>query len=86
MTSPNLNYFLIAGALLMLGSIYIGVLPTTEEQVAHVQCIVSTLLQIGRYYSTRMCYYLAHVRKIVRILLNKLSDCPNTNTLLHYCN
>ncbi len=57
MTSPNLNYFIIAGALLMLGSIYIGVLPTTEEQVAHAQCIVSTLLLIGRYYSTAVYYY-----------------------------
>ncbi len=29
---------------------------------------------------------LGHVSKIVRILLSKLSDCPNTDTSLCYCN
>ncbi len=29
---------------------------------------------------------LGHVSKIVSILLSKLSNCPNTDTLLCYCN
>ncbi len=41
LTSPNLNYFIIGGSVLMFTSVYIGVLPTTEQSVVHVQCIVS---------------------------------------------
>ncbi len=41
-----------------------------------------TLLIMGRYYGVTM----EHVSKIVSILLSKLSDCPNTDTSLCYCN
>ena len=43
MTSPNLNYFIAAGALLMYASVYIGVLSTIDETAVRVQCIVSML-------------------------------------------
>ncbi len=44
-----------------------------------------TLLKMGHYYSTTVLL-LGHVSKIVSILLSKLSDCPNTDTLLCYYN
>ncbi len=40
---------------------------------------------MGRYYSTTLLL-LAHVSKIVSILLSELSDCPTTDTLLCYNN
>ncbi len=39
----------------------------------------------GRYYYTYVSL-LGHVSKIVSILLSKLSDCPNYETLLCYYN
>ena len=43
LTSPNLNYFLISGAVMMYSSVYIGVLYTTDETCAQVHCIVSLM-------------------------------------------
>ncbi len=51
MTSPNLNYFIIGGALLMFTAVYVGVMPGTDETRAHVQCIVSNgALRQNTYY------------------------------------
>ncbi len=47
---------------------------------------VHALLKMGRYYIATMCYELGHVSNTVSILFSKLSDCPNTNTLLCYWN
>ncbi len=42
---------------------------------------------LGCYYSTiNYLPLLGHVSKIVSILLSKLSDCPNTDASLCYCN
>ena len=43
MTSPNLNYFIGVGALLLYASVYVGVLHTIDETAVQVQCIVSVL-------------------------------------------
>ena len=41
LSSPNLNYFIIAGAVLMYISIFISLLPFTDEDKVLGQCIVS---------------------------------------------
>jgi hypothetical protein len=45
LSSPNLNYIIIAGAILMYASVYIYLLPSETEIFTHVRCIVS---QLGR--------------------------------------
>ena len=40
MTSPNLNYVIVAGALLMFISVYIDLIPTTDSAIVYTQCIV----------------------------------------------
>ena len=42
LTSPNLNYFISIGALLMYGSVFLGSIHLTKRQnVVRIQCIVS---------------------------------------------
>ena len=41
LTTPSLNYIIISGALLMYISVLIGLLPTTDQNVIKMQCIVS---------------------------------------------
>ena len=41
LTSPNLNYFLVGGAVMMYSSVYVGVLYTIDETRVQVHCIVS---------------------------------------------
>ena len=40
MSSPNLNYLIIAGSLLMYFSVYVQLLYSTNETANHVRCIV----------------------------------------------
>ena len=40
MASPNLNYVIIAGALLMFISVYINLIPTKDSAVVYAKCIV----------------------------------------------
>ena len=42
LTSPKLNYLIIAGSLLMYLSVYVQLLYTTNKAAIHAQCIVST--------------------------------------------
>ena len=51
MTSPNLNYFIAVGALLLYTSVYVGVLHTTDETAVKVHCIVSIQYATFRRYS-----------------------------------
>ena len=46
MTSPKLNYLIIAGSLLMYFSVYIQLLYSTKERGNHVHCTVRTALQL----------------------------------------
>ena len=41
LTTPLLNYIIISGALLMYISVFIGLLPTIDQNVVKMQCIVS---------------------------------------------
>lgn len=41
LTSPNLNYFIIAGAIIMYASTFFYVLPTTSVVLIQACCIVS---------------------------------------------
>ena len=41
MTSPNLNYFIVGGALLMYISVYIDLTPSTDQDAVYTVCIVS---------------------------------------------
>ena len=43
LSSPNLNYFIITGAVLMYCSIYFYLLPTVHKDVVLASCIVSTI-------------------------------------------
>ena len=47
LTSPNLNYFTIAGTMLMYISTYFYLLPETSEPVIVARCIVSWLIQLN---------------------------------------
>ena len=40
LTTPVLNYVIIMGALLMYLSVFFGVLPSTEESIVRMQCLV----------------------------------------------
>ena len=52
LTSPNLNYFTIAGTVLMYASTYFYLLPETSEPIIVARCIVSNLgEQLWSYYS-----------------------------------
>ena len=42
-SSPKLNYFIIAGAMLMYASIYFYLLPVTRIAVVQARCIVSLI-------------------------------------------
>ena len=42
MTSPNLNYFIIAGAMLIYVSIYFYLMPATSRKLALARCVVGT--------------------------------------------
>ena len=41
LTSPNLNYFIIAGSYIMYTSIFIRLMPSTTETVNYFRCNVS---------------------------------------------
>ena len=41
LSSPKLNYFIIAGAVFMYCSVYIHLIPSTDEVVNQVRCVVS---------------------------------------------
>ena len=41
LSSPNLNYVIIAGSMLMYISIFIYLLPYSEESIVLARCIVS---------------------------------------------
>ena len=41
LSSPNLNYFIIIGAVLMYVSIFFYILPVTDKDVVLASCIVS---------------------------------------------
>ena len=41
LTSPNLNYFIIAGSYIMYISIFIRLMPSGDETVNYVRCNVS---------------------------------------------
>ena len=45
LTSPNLNYLIIAGALLLYASIVFIVTPTLEEETATIYCNVSVVME-----------------------------------------
>ena len=55
LTSPYLNPFIVAGALLMYVSVFIGSLPTTDEDVVHAKCIVSGDSSMSACVSMHMC-------------------------------
>jgi len=44
LTSPKLNYFVVAGALCLYGSIYFRLYPESSEIYQHVRCNVSTVV------------------------------------------
>ena len=44
LTSPKLNYIIIAGAVLMYISTYFYLLPSTIEAVVQARCIVSACI------------------------------------------
>ena len=43
-SSPNLNYFIITGALIMYSSVYFHLVPSTDETVVQARCVVCALL------------------------------------------
>lgn len=45
LTSPNLNYLIIAGALLLYASVVFIVTPTLEEETATIYCNVSVVIE-----------------------------------------
>lgn len=45
LTSPNLNYLIIAGALLLYASVVFLVTPTLEEETATIYCNVSVVME-----------------------------------------
>ncbi len=49
-------------------------------------CVSMYTVKNGLLLQHNHVLLLGHVSIIVSILLSKLSDCPNTNTLLCYCN
>ena len=63
LSSPNLNYLIIAGALILYVDVYLLVVPTTDRLVVRVLCnITAWLTAIG--YS--LCYGTI-VAKMVRV-------------------
>ena len=44
LTSPNLNYFIITGALIMYGSVYIRMARTNNEAFWKINCHVRTIV------------------------------------------
>ena len=63
LTSPNLNYFLISGVVMMYSSVYIGLLYTTNETSVHVRCIVSLIeckYWVLRILAVNYCEYVLH--------------------------
>lgn len=44
LTSPNLNYFIIAGCFIMYASIFIRLMPSTDKIVNYVRCNVSLFI------------------------------------------
>ena len=72
LTSPNLNYVIIAGALLMFLSVYINLIPTINSRAVYAQCIVrknimysaiSMLKQHGRNVFFYPCYFLGIIHR-----------------------
>ena len=64
LTSPNLNYFLISGVVMMYSSVYIGLLFTTNETRVHVRCFVSLIeckYRVLRILAVKYCKYLLHI-------------------------
>ncbi len=41
LTSPNLNYFILLGALLVYGTIFVYLIRTTNPQIFKIRCYVS---------------------------------------------
>ena len=39
-SSPNLNYFIITGALIMYSSVYFYLIPSTDKAVVQARCVV----------------------------------------------
>ena len=54
LTSPNLNYFIIVGCFIMYASIFIRLMPSTDEVVNFVRCnvggVVTTTLVCRNYH------------------------------------
>ena len=46
LSSPNLNYFIIIGAVLMYSSIYFYLLPVVNKNVLLASCIVSIIVRV----------------------------------------
>lgn len=46
LSSPKLNFFIIAGCLLMYFSAFVQLLYTTNETANHISCIVRTALPV----------------------------------------
>ena len=65
LTSPNLNYFIIAGSYIMYASIFIRLIPSVDQTVNEVICNVScdqlpTLLLKSLILVTKLCKQCFH--------------------------
>jgi gamma-aminobutyric acid type B receptor len=49
LTTPKLNFVIFSGAVLMYLSVFIGLLPTVDENVVHAQCTVHVWLYVVGY-------------------------------------
>ena len=61
LTSPNLNYFIIAGSYIMYSSIFMRLIPSGDETVNHVRCNVS------RLYNTAWLILTINLKAIISI-------------------
>ena len=80
LSSPNLNYLIIAGALIFYIDIYVRVVPTTSEEATKVICLLTPWL-------TAIGYSLSYgtiVAKMVRVYIIFNNPKPNsTNVRAH---
>lgn len=66
LSSPNLNYFIIAGALLMYVSVYFHFLPDRSMggKIAQVRCVVSNVVLL---YRLTIKFFLKHTVRTLAV-------------------
>lgn len=81
LTSPNLNYFIIAGSYIMYSSIFIRLIPSGDETVNYVRCNVSRSI-CNTVWLIRIKCTCSSLCSQLEILLTILAYCLAFGTIL----